>query len=42
MPDYFASSNDLRPEDHVRVQAVIQEYTDSSISKPSMRRILMR
>ena len=33
VPDYFASSNDLRPEDHVRVQAVIQEYTDSSISK---------
>ena len=33
VPAYFASSNDLRPEDHVRVQAVIQEYTDSSISK---------
>ena len=32
-PDYFASSNDLRPEDHVRVQAVVQEFTDSSISK---------
>ena len=33
VPDYFASSNDLRPEDHVRVQAVVQEFTDSSISK---------
>ena len=33
VPDFFASSNDLRPEDHVRVQAVVQEYTDSSISK---------
>lgn len=33
VPDYFASSNDLGPEDHVRVQAVVQEYTDSSISK---------
>ena len=32
-PDYFASSNDLRPEDHVRVQAIVQEFTDSSISK---------
>lgn len=32
-PDYFVSANDLTPEDHVRVQAVIQEYTDSSISK---------
>lgn len=33
VPDYFAASNDLRPEDHVRVQAVVQEFTDSSISK---------
>lgn len=33
VPDYFASSNDLRPEDHVRVQAIVQEFTDSSISK---------
>jgi len=32
-PDYFVSSNDLTPEEHVRMQAVIQEYTDSSISK---------
>lgn len=32
-PDYFVSANDLTPEDHVRVQATIQKYTDSSISK---------
>lgn len=32
-PNYFASANDLTPEDHVRTQAVIQKYTDSSISK---------
>ncbi|MDP4000271.1 MAG: adenosylcobalamin-dependent ribonucleoside-diphosphate reductase [bacterium] len=33
IPDYFATSNDLMPMDHVKVQAKIQEYTDSSISK---------
>src|SRR5947207_9765592 len=32
-PDYFVSSNDLTPEEHVRVQATVQHYTDSSISK---------
>jgi ribonucleoside-diphosphate reductase alpha chain len=32
-PAYFVSSNDLTPEEHVRVQATIQRYTDSSISK---------
>lgn len=32
-PDYFVSANDLTPEEHVRVQAAIQKYTDSSISK---------
>jgi ribonucleoside-diphosphate reductase alpha chain len=32
-PDYFVSANDLSPEDHVKVQAVAQKYTDSSISK---------
>jgi ribonucleoside-diphosphate reductase alpha chain len=32
-PDYFVGANDLTPEDHVEVQAVIQRYTDSSISK---------
>ncbi len=32
-PQYFVSSKDLTPEEHVRVQAMIQKYTDSSISK---------
>ncbi len=33
IPDYFVSAMDLSPEDHVRVQAAIQEWVDSSISK---------
>ncbi|MDO8619265.1 MAG: adenosylcobalamin-dependent ribonucleoside-diphosphate reductase [Candidatus Daviesbacteria bacterium] len=33
VPDYFCSANDLTPEDHVKVQATVQRYTDSSISK---------
>lgn len=32
-PEYFASANDLTPLEHARVQAVAQEYIDSSISK---------
>lgn len=32
-PAYFVSANDLTPDDHVLVQAMIQKYTDSSISK---------
>ncbi len=32
-PSYFVSSKDLTPEEHVRVQAMVQQYTDSSISK---------
>lgn len=32
-PHYFVSSKDLTPEEHVRVQAKVQQYTDSSISK---------
>jgi len=32
-PEYFVSSKDLTPEEHVRVQAMVQKYTDSSISK---------
>lgn len=32
-PDYFVSANDLSPEDHVCVQAAIQQYVDASISK---------
>ena len=33
VPAYFVGANDLTPEDHVRVQAMVQRYTDSSISK---------
>ncbi|MEK7165336.1 MAG: adenosylcobalamin-dependent ribonucleoside-diphosphate reductase [Patescibacteria group bacterium] len=32
-PEYYVSANDLTPDDHVRVQAVIQKYVDASISK---------
>ncbi len=32
-PEYFVSANDLTPLEHARVQAVAQEYIDSSISK---------
>ncbi|MDZ4228507.1 MAG: adenosylcobalamin-dependent ribonucleoside-diphosphate reductase, partial [Candidatus Levybacteria bacterium] len=32
-PDYFASANDLTPLEHASVQAVAQEFIDSSISK---------
>ena len=33
IPSYFVSASELTPEEHVRVQAKVQEYTDSSISK---------
>lgn len=32
-PDYFVSATELTPEEHVKVQALIQKYTDASISK---------
>ncbi len=32
-PSYFVSANDLTPEEHVIVQAIAQDYIDSSISK---------
>ena len=32
-PDYFVSANDLNPLEHAQVQAVAQEFIDSSISK---------
>ena len=32
-PSYFVSAMDLSPEGHVRVQAAIQKWVDSSISK---------
>ena len=33
LPDYFVNAMELAPEDHVRVQAAIQRWTDSAISK---------
>ncbi|SLN26407.1 adenosylcobalamin-dependent ribonucleoside-diphosphate reductase [Oceanibacterium hippocampi] len=33
LPDYFVDAQALRPEDHIRVQAAVQKYVDSSISK---------
>lgn len=33
VPDYFVNAMDLSPEEHVRVQAAIQRWVDSSISK---------
>ena len=33
VPEYFVAANDLTPMEHVKVQAKIQEFTDSSISK---------
>ena len=32
-PSYFVSANDLAPMDHAKVQAIAQQYIDSSISK---------
>lgn len=33
LPEYFVSAMDLNPEEHVRVQAAIQRWVDSAISK---------
>ena len=33
LPDYFVTAMDLTPREHIRVQAAIQRWTDSSISK---------
>jgi ribonucleoside-diphosphate reductase alpha chain len=33
VPEYFVSASQLTPDDHVKVQAMIQNLTDSSISK---------
>ncbi len=33
LPGYFVTSMDLTPEEHVRVQAALQKWIDSSISK---------
>jgi ribonucleoside-diphosphate reductase alpha chain len=35
LPDYFVTAMDLTPQEHVRVQAAIQRWVDSSISKTS-------
>jgi ribonucleoside-diphosphate reductase alpha chain len=33
LPGFFATAMDLAPEDHVKVQAAVQRWTDSAISK---------
>ncbi len=33
LPDYYVTAMDLLPEEHVKVQAAIQRWVDSSISK---------
>lgn len=35
LPDYFVTAMDLTPQEHVKVQAAIQRWVDSSISKTS-------
>ncbi len=33
LPDYYVTAMELTPEEHVRVQAAVQRWTDSAISK---------
>jgi ribonucleoside-diphosphate reductase alpha chain len=33
LPDYFVDAQTLHPRDHVKMQAAVQKYVDSSISK---------
>ncbi len=33
IPEWFVDSFDLKPQDHFNIQAVIQKYVDSSVSK---------
>ncbi len=33
LPNYFATAMDLAPEEHMQVQAAVQRWTDSAISK---------
>lgn len=33
LPEFFVGSMDLSPEEHIKMQAAIQKWTDSSISK---------
>lgn len=35
LPEYYVTAMELTPEDHVRVQAAVQRWVDSSISKTS-------
>jgi ribonucleoside-diphosphate reductase alpha chain len=35
LPDYFVTAMELTPEEHVKVQAAVQRWVDSSISKTS-------
>ena len=33
LPDYFVTAFDISPQEHIRMQAALQKYVDSSISK---------
>lgn len=33
LPDYCVTAHDLSPQEHIKVQAIIQRWTDSAISK---------
>jgi len=33
LPDYFVTSENITPEEHINMQAVLQQHVDSSISK---------
>ncbi len=33
LPDYFITAGEIAPEDHIKMQAVFQEYVDSAVSK---------
>jgi len=33
LPDYFVTADNVTPEEHVKIQAELQKYVDSSISK---------
>ncbi len=33
LPEYFVTSSDIKPEEHLDIQAALQKYVDSSISK---------
>lgn len=33
LPNYFVMASDVHPEDHIKMQAVFQEFVDSAVSK---------